>query len=330
MRRLFVCAVALLLAGCNAPPETNSTPRTSEPVAPLTTPSTVPLAGDRLPTRLAFEDGTVLRVLDGDGLSIDVGPSGTPVWSSDGRYLAWSTLERDETTGPLTMNAPESWTVYLLDTVTGRRIRYADRQHPLTGVLLAAGSGFVAPLSGRNNLGRDATDFVMLRYADIDLGNAPTAIHADFRLERPTSEYDFDWAAIQGDSLYVVVTDTSTLVYRYNPQLWRVSLGGHTERLFFDAVVGLSNLGMSPLAVSPDAAHVISQTGARSGVCYYAVEPVLRTIDGSFERIDGLPSRLSDGISLFIDSVEWIGREARWRAEAADADLLQTTKRIKR
>ena len=89
-----------------------------------------------------------------------------------------------------------------------------------------------------------------------------------------------------------------------------MSLEGRTERLFFDAVEGLSNLGMSPLAVSPDASHVISQTGARSGICNYAVEPVLRTIDGSIERIDGLARRLSDGISVFIDSIEWTDRDA--------------------
>jgi hypothetical protein len=122
---------------------------------------------------LAVDDGNNLSLLNSAGDWTSVGMSGTPVWSPDGRYLAWSPPDDIVFVDPPFMNAPWSAAIYLLDTITGRRLRYRSDAQPLSGWLLATSQGFVAPLSGRNNLGNDATDFVILRFDDLADGRRP-------------------------------------------------------------------------------------------------------------------------------------------------------------
>jgi hypothetical protein len=177
----------------------------------------------------------------------------------------------------------------------------------LSGQVFAVGERFVAILSGLNNLGRDATDFVTFDFDDLAAGRVSSPIHARFKLSRPTSEYDFEWAAVQGQDLYVVVTETSTIHYRYNPQLWRVELSGNAAPVNIrTSGQGFQSMSMAPVAVSPDYRHLIFTSGVRSGICYIGAWPgLLNTADGTTQPIEGLPREPPNRISLIVDSVQW-------------------------
>ena len=120
-------------------------------------------------------------------------------------------------------------------------------------------------------------------FEDLENGKVASPIHPRFDLPRPTHEYDFYWAAVQGNDLYVVVTDTSTVYYRYNPQLWRVSLGGLAAPVQMEKKGnGFQNISMAPLAVSADNRYIVFTAGAKSGVCYHGAWPMLlRNADGT-------------------------------------------------
>ena len=51
-------------------------------------------------------------------------------------------------------------------------VRFRDAARPLDGTLLALDDGFVAVVSGKNNLVNAATDFVVLRPAALAAGHA--------------------------------------------------------------------------------------------------------------------------------------------------------------
>lgn len=66
------------------------------------------------------------------------------------------------------------------------------------------------------------------------------------------------------------------------------------------------NLGLDPVAVSPDGQHVVYSRGFRSGMCHYDVAPGMRGPNGELSVVSGLPTMETDGLSVFTRSVEWL------------------------
>jgi hypothetical protein len=297
-----------------ATPSTTTIPTTSlgadAPVSVVTVAATPPGVA-----RLAFADRDQMYVASKGGQPVAVGAAGTPVWSTDGRYLAWSRDERVRSTTPV-LNEPDDRTVYLLDTVTGQRIRFHDHGRPLDGTVLAVDGGFVAVVSGKNNLGNAATDFVLLRPTELAAGRAAEVVHSKFDLNGNLTDYDFAWVQARGDRLYVVVTGRSTSSYRYSPQLWMVSLDGAASRLFDDCTAmpqcGLSNVGYPAVAVSPDGRHVAFEAGTRAGGCDMYFSAVLRESEhGRRIPLEGLPATnpANGGMRLLVRSIRWISND---------------------
>ncbi|MEO8698118.1 MAG: hypothetical protein ABI658_31770 [Acidimicrobiales bacterium] len=263
-------------------------------------------------SRLAFADGAQMYVLRGDGQPIAVGPEGKPVWSGDGRYLAWSRDERVRA-GVGVANEPGERSAYLLDTVTGQRIRFQDRTHPLEGTVLSLGDGFAAIGSGKNNLGNATTDFLLLRPAELATGRLPELVHPTFALDGKPTDYDFAWVDARGGRLYVVITGASMTGYRYSPQLWEVSLDGSARRLFDDctaaAQCGLSNAGYRTVSVSPDGRHIAYETGTRVGGCDVYFSLGLRaSASGDPILLEGLPQTEArdGGTRSMVRAIRWI------------------------
>jgi hypothetical protein len=266
-------------------------------------------------SRLAFGGNVQMYVVREGGQPVAVGRSGKPVWSDDGRYLAWTVDERDGR-GVTVANMPEDRTVYMLDSLTGQRVRYRDSALPLVGTLLPLSDGFAAVVTGKSNFGQAATDLVLLRPAELASGHPAEVVLPRFDLAAKVTDFDFTWVQARNDRLYVVITGTSVSYYHYSPQLWRVSLDGTALRLFEDcsaaAQCGLSNAGYPVVAVSPDGRHVAYESGTVVGGCDIFLTPGLRRSDnGETIRLQGLP--VSDpsngGARLIVHDIRWTSNE---------------------
>jgi hypothetical protein len=265
------------------------------------------------PPRLAFTNEHALFVVRLGEAAVRVGEAGHPVWSLDGRYLAWSVPKPAAATST-PMNAPTDSTVSVLDTVTGNRIDYRDANHRLNGDVLAVPGGFAAVISGQNNLGKEATDIETLRVADGATSVQGTVVHSTL----PPSgsgglDHDMFWADARGDHLFVVVTEASSTWYRYSPALWSVSLDGTATRLFGDCDGKpegcLSNFGFEQLVVAPDGRHVAFESGVRNGCDAWTGAQMTGLASFSPTPLRGLPTPQDSSATLSVTGISWAGTD---------------------
>jgi hypothetical protein len=307
-----VFAVVVATAGCSggtaekaATTTLVSQPRGQSQVVIANVPSTG--------VRLAFADEDSLFILSESSKPVRVGPAGRPVWSRDGRYVAWTVREYSRSSDSIDLddiNAPESHALWILDTTSGVRVAFQQPDVDLQGDLLATRDGFAAPMSGANNLGKGSVHFVLVNFDDLVAGRDATIVHAAF--EDPL-HYDFNWIEGRGDVMYVVRTEASTLWYRYNPDIWRVTLDGSVRRLFGECDGAepqcSNNAGMWPISLSPSGTHVAFSGGGRDGCETHDTLVVSPTQTFKPTAFHGLPASAHDGVELRVHGLSWVSED---------------------
>jgi hypothetical protein len=233
--------------------------------------------------RLAYITTNHVTLLEATGAPQVVGTIGSPiftgpVWSADGRYLAWAELPERAASS---VNAPEPWTVRVFDSRTRKRNTFASTGRLYSGQLLAIRNGFALSLSGTNNLGRGAADVALLRFNDDGTAREPVLIRPQFdyskigpqngdRLGSSPEDFDFRWESSRNDVLFVVISGTSGTSYSYSPEFWQVTLDGEATRMWGECDEDpsescTSNFGFSSATVSPDGETMVHLTGTRNG-----------------------------------------------------------------
>src|SRR6266849_6572990 len=178
----------MVATGCspnsNAPTPLSSAsgnPSSSAPagVTPTSTATPLPLLSGM--PRLAYSDGTSVSALRLGEPPVRVGDGNSPVWSLDGRSLAW------------TSDAPVS----LLPSPT-----FPPTNPPADHVVHVLDTDFeiLRPVAGSNTL-------------------KSTVVHSTLPATSATSGTSNDvlWVGAAQDQLYVVVTQASTTYYQYSP-----------------------------------------------------------------------------------------------------------------
>lgn len=312
------CCIVVGLLACSSAGDSNnderagSTPATRHDATTSTTAATdLHVRDERRTTippglsRLAFSDGETVYLTAKGREPVLLGLGSRPVWSVDGRYLAWSFRE-DASSGD---NHPEDYTITILDTTTGSEVSYRNRNDPLSGIVLALPDGFAAIRSGKNNLGLQATEFEVLIPDALRDGKRPSSVAVRFGFDEDHAR-DIAWRESRNGNLYAEVTGASSSWYRDDPELWMVAPDGTATRLFGecdDAPEGcLSNAGFNAVAVSPDERFVVFDAGTRNG-CEVWGGPTL-TVQSSFAPIPltGLPELGDVGTErLQTKSVSW-------------------------